>query len=336
VGPARILCLARPTHSAVARGQKDMEVGVPHAKGAKRSYRDITSWERIKNNENVYGAAFVGPLVVGLVVFTYGPVVAAAYLSFTKGDYISTPVWVGLSNYNRAFHDDIFWKALGNTAYYVVGTVPAGIVLSLALALAMNQELRGIVFYRAVFFLPTITSAVAISLMWSWMYNPEFGIVNALLRAVGLKGPMWLASPDWAMPAIMIMSVWRGLGYNMLLFLAGLQGIPRELYEAAEIDGAGSWRRFLHVTFPLLSPTTFMIAVLSIIGGFQVFEYSYVMTQGGPLYSTLTVVLLIYQRGFETFEMGYASAIAYLLFAIILVLTIFQFRGQSRWVHYEL
>jgi len=294
------------------------------------------SFQRLKNNENVYGLAFVGPLILGLVVFTYGPVVAAAWLSLCKGDYIGIPEWIGLGNYARAFQDELLWKALGNTVYYVMGTVPAGIILSLALALAMNQQLRGIVFYRAIFFLPTITSAVAISLMWMWMYNPEFGIINSLVRLVGLKGPKWLASPVWAMPAIIIMSIWRGLGYNMLLFLAGLQGIPKEFYEAAEIDGADAWQRFLHITFPLLSPTTFMITVLSIIGGFQVFEYSYVMTRGGPLYSTLTVVLLIYQRGFETFEMGYASAIAYVLFAIMLALTLIQFRMQSRWVHYEL
>ena len=293
-------------------------------------------WDRVRNSENAYGFVFVAPLIIGLIVFTYGPVLAALYLSFTEGDYIGTPEWVGISNYVRVLNDDLFGKAIRNTAYYVVGTVPAGIVFSLGLALAMNQELRGIVFYRSIFFLPTITSAVALSLMWAWMYNPEFGVINSLLKVVGIKGPMWLASPRWAMPAIIVMSVWRGLGYNMLLFLAGLQGIPKEFYEAAEIDGAGAWRRFLHVTFPLLSPTTFMIAVLSIIGGFQVFEYSYVMTRGGPLYSTLTVVLLIYQRAFETFEMGYASAIAYVLFAIILALTIIQFRGQSRWVHYEL
>jgi multiple sugar transport system permease protein len=204
------------------------------------------------------------------------------------------------------------------------------------LAVAMNQNLRGIVFYRSIFFLPTITSAVAISLMWSWMYNPQFGVINGILKLIGIKGPKWLAHPDWAMPAIIIMSIWRGLGYNMLLFLAGLQGIPQELQEAAQIDGANAVQRFLHVTFPLLSPTTFMLVVLGIIGGFQVFEYSYVMTNGGPLYSTLTVVLLIYQRAFVTFEMGYASALAYVLFAAILVLTIIQFRLQTRWVHYEL
>lgn len=290
----------------------------------------------LANSENAWGALFVGPLVIGLIIFTYGPVVYAAYLSLNEGDYIRPLVWAGLDNYIRAFSDELVGKAWANTGYFVLGTLPVGLAFSLMLAVAMNQNLRGIVFYRAIFFLPTITSAVAISLMWSWMYNPQFGVINSLLKMVGIKGPKWLAHPDWAMPAIIIMAVWRGLGYNMLLFLAGLQGIPQELHEAAEIDGANALQRFWYVTFPLLSPTTFMLVVLGIIGGFQVFEYSYVMTRGGPLYSTLTVVLLIYQRAFETFEMGYASALSYMLFAIILVLTIIQFRMQRRWVHYEL
>ena len=293
-------------------------------------------WAAVWNSENLYGAAFVGPLVLGLIVFTYGPVIYAAYLSLNEGDYIRPLKWVGVANYTRAFSDELVGKAMGNTAYFVVGTVPAGIALALLLAMAMNQKLRGIVFFRSIFFLPTITSAVAISLMWAWMYNPQFGVINTLLKAVGIKGPKWLASSEWAMPSIIIMAIWRGLGYNMLLFLAGLQSVPKELLEAAAIDGANSIQRFFRVTLPLLSPTTFMLVVLSVIGGFQVFEYSYVMTRGGPLYSTLTVVLLIYQRAFETFEMGYASALAYILFAIILVLTIIQFRMQSRWVHYEL
>jgi multiple sugar transport system permease protein len=291
---------------------------------------------RLSNSENMYGLAFVGPLILGLILFTYGPVLYSGWLSLNEGDFIRPLVWVGLDNYVRAWNDELAAKALVNTAYYVVGTVPAGIVLSLLLAVAMNQKLRGIVGYRAIFFLPTITSAVAISLMWAWMYNPQFGVINTALKAIGIKGPKWLASPDWAMLAIIIMSVWRGLGYNMLLFLAGLQGIPRELMEAAEIDGANAVQRFFRITLPLLSPTTFMLVVLSIIGGFQVFEYSYVMTRGGPLYSTLTMVLLVYQRGFETFEMGYASALAYILFAILLILTIIQFRMQRRWVNYDI
>jgi multiple sugar transport system permease protein len=291
---------------------------------------------KLANSENLYGLAFVGPLIIGLIVFTYGPVIYSAWLSLNEGDYLRPPVFVGLANYARALHDELVGRALLNTAYYVVVTVPTGIALALLLATAMNQKLRGIVFYRAIYFLPTITSAVAISLMWAWMYNPQFGLINTTLRAIGIKGPKWLASPDWAMPAIMIMAIWRGLGYNMLLFLAGLQSIPKELMEAAEIDGANAAQRFFRITLPLLSPTTFMLVVLSIIGGFQIFEYSYVMTRGGPLYSTLTAVLMIYQKGFETFEMGYASALAYVLFAIILVLTIIQFRMQSRWVSYDL
>ena len=291
---------------------------------------------RLSNSENLYGLAFVGPLIIGLIVFTYGPVIYSAWLSLNEGDYLRPPVFVGVANYTRALQDELVGRALINTAYYVIVTVPVGIALALMLATAMNQKLRGIVFYRSIYFLPTITSAVAISLMWAWMYNPQFGLINVALKTIGIKGPKWLASPDWAMPAIMIMAIWRGLGYNMLLFLAGLQSIPKELMEAAEIDGANAVQRFFRITLPLLSPTTFMLVVLSIIGGFQVFEYSYVMTQGGPLYSTLTAVLMIYQKGFETFEMGYASALAYLLFAIILVLTIIQFRMQSRWVHYDL
>ena len=296
----------------------------------------LALWRRLREGEDLYGLAFLGPLTIGLLVFSYGPVLAAFYLSLTKGSYLVTPKWVGLANYSHALSDPVVWRALRNTAYYVVGTVPTGIVLGLALALAMNQQLHGIVFYRAIFFLPTITSSVAVAVMWAWMYNPDFGVINALLEVVGIKGPTWLASPRWAMPAIIIMSIWRGLGYDMLLFLAGLQGIPKEFYEAAEIDGAGTWQRFRHITAPLLSPTTFMIAVLATIGSFQVFEYSYVMTRGGPMYSTMTMVLLIFQRGFESAEVGYASAIAYLLFAVILALTLVQLRGQSRWVHYEL
>ncbi len=291
---------------------------------------------RLARNENLYGLAFVGPLVIGLILFTYGPVLYSGWLSLNEGDFIRPLQWVGLNNYAQALNDDLARKALINTAYYVVITVPIGIALALLLATAMNQKLRGIIGYRAIFFLPTITSAVAISLMWAWMYNPQFGVINTALRAIGMKGPKWLASPDWALPAIMIMSIWRGLGYNMLLFLAGLQGIPNELLEAAEIDGANAVQRFFRITLPLLSPTTFMLVVLSIIGGFQVFEYSYVMTRGGPLYSTLTMVLLIYQRAFETFEMGYASALAYILFVILLVLTVIQFRMQRRWVNYDL
>jgi multiple sugar transport system permease protein len=287
------------------------------------------------NNENMVGYLFVAPLIVGLIIFTYGPVVASFGLSFTKGDYISTPKWIGLDNYRALLDDKLFWQSMRNTLYYVAGVVPAGMVLSLLLALAMNQKLRGIVFFRTIFFLPTISSSVAISLMWLWIYNPEFGALNFLLRQVGVKGPAWLSTPEWAMPAVMIMAVWRGMGYNMLIYLAGLQGIPDIYYEAAEIDGAGTWAKFWNITVPLLSPTTFMLLILGLIGAFQVFEYTYVMTQGGPVYATLTLVLHVYNNAFRSFQMGYASALAYVLFFILLGLTVIQFRLQKRWVHYE-
>lgn len=292
-------------------------------------------WARLAGNENIIGYLFVAPLIIGLIVFSYGPVLAAFGLSFTKGDYISTPKWIGLDNYASLLNDELFWKSLRNTLYYVVGVVPAGIALSLLLALAMNQKLRGIVFFRSIYFIPTITSSVAVSLMWLWIYNPEFGALNFLLDQVGIKGPAWLSSPQWAMPAVIVMAIWRGLGYNMLIFLAGLQGIPDVYYEAAEIDGADGWSKFWHITVPLLSPTTFMLLILGLIGAFQVFEYTYVMTGGGPVYSTLTIVLHIYNTAFRSFQMGYASAIAYVLFFILLALTIVQFRLQGRWVHYE-
>lgn len=294
-----------------------------------------SGWARLINNENVIGYLFVAPLIIGLIVFSYGPVLAAFGLSFTKGDYISTPTWIGLDNYANLLQDELFWKSLRNTLYYVVGVVPAGIVLSLLLALAMNQKLRGIVFFRSIYFIPTITSSVAVSLMWLWIYNPEFGVLNFLLDKVGVNGPAWLSSPQWAMPAVIVMAIWRGLGYNMLIFLAGLQGIPDVYYEAAEIDGADGWSKFWHITVPLLSPTTFMLLILGVIGAFQVFEYTYVMTGGGPVYSTLTIVLHIYNTAFRSFQMGYASAIAYVLFFILLALTIIQFRLQGHWVHYE-
>jgi multiple sugar transport system permease protein len=295
----------------------------------------LSWWARLINNDHFVGYLFVAPLILGLLVFTYGPVLAALGLSFTKGDYISTPRWIGLGNYQALLNDDLFWKSMRNTIYYVVGVVPAGMILSLLLALAMNQKLRGIVLFRSIFFLPTISSSVAISLMWLWIYNPEFGVLNFLLKQMGVKGPAWLSSSEWAMPAVMIMAVWRGLGYNMLIYLAGLQGIPDVYYEAAEIDGAGGWAKFRHITVPLLSPTTFMLLILGLIGAFQVFEYTYVMTGGGPVYATLTIVLHIYNTAFRSFQMGYASALAYVLFFILLGLTVIQFRLQNRWVHYE-
>lgn len=276
------------------------------------------------------------PTFIGLGL-SYGSVIWGFFISLTSWDILTPMKWVLFDNYVKVFSDDeLFRKCLVNTAYYTVGTVPLGTALSLFVAVLMNQPIRLRNMFRVIFFLPSVTSGTAIALLWAWLYNPQFGLLNFLLKALGLPSVYWLGNSDIAMPAIMLMAVWRGLGYNVVLFLAGLQGVPQEFYEAAKLDGAGRWKSFWNVTFPLISPTTFFIVVLSIIGSFQVFEATYVMTLGGPNYATYTMVLYIFQEGFQWFRMGYASSMAYVLFAIILFLTLIQFRFERQLVHYEL
>jgi multiple sugar transport system permease protein len=281
-------------------------------------------------------AIFLLPNVVGFLAFTAFPVLAALALSFLDWDFMLGAKFVGLENYRKLIFEDVtFHKVLGNTAYYVGVNVPSNIVLALILALALNQGLRGTVFFRTVYFLPVVTTMVAVALIWRWMYNTEYGVINYLLGLAGLGKIPWLTSTEWPMLAIIIMSVWKGAGYNMVIFLAGLQGIPQHLYEAAAIDGAGAWRRFVHITLPLLSPTTFFVLVITIINSFQVFEQALVMTEGGPANATNTIVLFIYQNGFQYYMMGYAAAVAWILFAIIFIFTLLQARLQKEWVHYE-
>jgi multiple sugar transport system permease protein len=292
---------------------------------------------QVVNSDAVAGYVLLLPTIIGLLLFSLGPVVASALLSFTRWDGLSAPVWTGTENYQLLFNDPLFWTALRNTAYFTVGAVVPTVALSLLLAIAVNQKLRGVVLFRTLSFLPVISPPVVIAILWSWLYNQQYGLINAVLDRLALPPAPWLNDPSTAMPSIMIVSIWSGLGYNMVLFLAGLQGIPRELYEAAEIDGAGTWSRFRHVTLPLLSPTTFFILVLAMIGAFQLFDYVFILTSGsgGPMYSTLSIVLYIYQMAFQNFKLGYASSIAYVLFLIIAVVTFVQFRLQRRWVHYE-
>jgi multiple sugar transport system permease protein len=262
--------------------------------------------------------------------------VAAFGVSLTRWDLTSPPEWVGLANYHAMIAlDPLSRVSFLNTLYYVVGTVPIGVAFSLLFAVAMNQKIRGVILYRTAYFLPVISSTVAISLLWEWIYHPEYGLLNFLLGLLGLPAMRWLSEPSTAMPAIIILSIWRGLGFNMVIFLAGLQAIPQELYEAAEIDGGGSIARFRWVTIPMLSPTIFFVAVLTIISSFQVFDQTYVMTKGGPLNATTTIVFYIFEEAFEWFHMGYASALGYVLFAIILVFTLVQFRLERLWVHYD-
>ena len=314
-------------------GRPATEIGLTGRRGRERTVRAWLS--RVVNSDAVAGYVLLLPTLIGLALFSLGPVVASALLSFSRWDGLTAPVWTGMENYRLLFTDPLFWTALRNTAYYTVGSVVPAIVLSLLLALAVNQKIKGVVFFRTLFFLPVVSPPVAIAILWGWLYNAQYGLINAALDRLSLPPVQWLAEPSTAMPSIIIMSIWSGLGYNMVLFLAGLQGIPQELYEAATIDGANRWALFRFVTVPLLSPTTFFNLVLSMIGAFQLFDYVYVLTQGGPMYSTLSIVLYIYQMAFQNFKMGYASALAYVLFVIIAVVTFVQFRLQRRWVHYE-
>jgi len=282
------------------------------------------------------GYLFLLPNIVGFLVFSSIPVLVTLAISTLDWDMIRRPTFVGLENYQQLLGEDaVFRQVLRNTLYYVLGTVPAGIGLSLLLALAMNSRVPGITFFRAVFFVPVITSSVAVAMIWRWLYNRDFGLVNTALLAIGLPAIPWLSSSAWAMPAVIIMAVWKRLGYDMVIYLAGLQAIPPQLYEAAEIDGAGRWHRFWYITLPLLTPTTFFILVISIIGSFQVFDLAFVLTSGGPGNATNTIVMYVYNQAFQFFHMGYAAAVAWVLFLMILLVTLVQWRIQKRWVHYE-
>lgn len=274
------------------------------------------------------------PNLLGFLIFIFGPVVASLGLSFTSWDLLTRVEWSGLQNYQKLFSDQVFWKVLWNTIYYSLGTVPVGIGISLFLAIALNQKIKGVKIFRAVYFLPVISSTVAVAVVWQWLYNPEFGLINYLLYLMGANGPSWLTSTTWAMPAVIIMSIWKNLGFNMLLFLAGLQGIPEVYYEAARIDGANWWQQFRKITLPLLSPTMLFVVVMSVINSFQVFDQIYIMTGGGPARSTSVLVHYLYQNAFQYFRMGEASAIAYVLFFLVFIITVIQLRRSKRWVVY--
>lgn len=279
---------------------------------------------------------FFGPVVIGMAVFSVGPIIASFGLSFTSWDGVSSPQWIGGANYAEITSSPLFFKVLRNTAYYALLFVPATVVGSLALALAVNRKLRGIAAFRTLFFTPAVSSIVAVAIVWSWLYQPEYGLVNYVLHAIfGVRGPAWLQDPDWAMPAMAIVAIWKTTAYNMIIVLAGLQNIPEEHHEAARLDGAGPWKRLWHVTLPMLSPTMFFVLVITLIGAFQVFEQTYVLTKGGPANATLTLSYFIYQNAFQFFRMGYASALAYVLCGIVLVLTIVQLRLQKKWVHFQ-
>ncbi|MDW7680340.1 MAG: sugar ABC transporter permease [bacterium] len=293
-------------------------------------------------SETIQGYLFISPWLIGFLIFAAGPIVFSLIMSFTRWSLLSSPQWIGLNNYAEILLDDrLVYKSLWNTAYYVLFSVPLGVGFSLALAMLLNQKLKGMRFFRTIYFLPSVTNLVAISILWMWIFNPEFGLLNRVLAMIGIEGPLWLQSEVWSKPALILMSLW-GVGGGMIINLAALQGIPQELYEAAEIDGAPSWRRTIHITLPLISPAIFFNLVMNVIGSFQVFTQAFVMTataaqgqEGGPNNSTLFFVLYLYKKAFQQFKMGYASALAWVLFVIILIFTLIQFRLSKRWVYYE-
>lgn len=280
-------------------------------------------------------ALFVGPSLLGLVLFTLGPLLASLGISLTSWDLLTPPQFVGLSNFAELLGSADIRDALLHTLIYIAIYLPVVLVFGLLLAILLNRPLRGLQFYRTAFFMPVVSSWVAVSLMWKWLLNPAFGLVNYLLGLVHLPQPGWWADPHWALPAVIIASIWKDLGFVMVLLLAGLQNIGRQYYEAARVDGAGAWSRFLHVTIPLLSPSIFFVVVISLINSFQVFDQVWVMTGGGPGGASSVLVEQIVQNAFSYSRMGYASALSWLLFAIIFGITVLQFSMQKRWVTYD-
>lgn len=285
--------------------------------------------------QTVAGIVCAFPSILGFFLFVLGPAIASAYFSFTRYTVIEPPEFVGFENYRALISEDLFRVSFYNTIYLTGFGVLSTIVTSLALALLLNQKLRGISIYRTIFFVPSITPLVANAVIWTLFLNGKYGLINYVLSWFGVKGPAWLADPRWAKPALIMMGIW-GVGQSVVIYLAGLQGIPLELYEAAEVDGAGIIAKFKYITWPLLSPTTFFILITSTIAHFQMFVQPYVMTQGGPADATMTYVYLLYNKAFGWFKMGEACAMAWMLFILVILLTLLQFYFSKKWVHYEI
>jgi multiple sugar transport system permease protein len=286
---------------------------------------------RLKRRNTLLGWSFILPNFIGFALLTLVPVIALFYIAFTDWNAFGTARLVGLDNFTRLIADHSFRIALFNTAYYSAFHIPLTLGLSLALALLLNRKMRGVAFFRTAAFFPYVTSIVAIAVVWNMLFSPEFGPINQFLTSIGISHPPgWTTSSTWAMPAVIIVGTWREMGYYMLLFLAGLQTIPPELYEAARVDGANPWQRFLNITIPCLRPTTFFITVMLTIGSFKVFDLILVMTNGGPGQSTLVLSQYIYQKGFVENKLGYASAVSIVLFLICISITVAQFVINKR------
>jgi multiple sugar transport system permease protein len=287
--------------------------------------------------EALEGYAFVAPWILGFLAFVLGPMLASLYFSFTRYNVLSPPRFAGLSNYVQALSgaDRLFYPSLLRTTHFALLVVPAGVAISLALAVLLNRKLAGTAVYRTLFFLPTLTPIAAAAILWPWLLHPDVGPVNYLLSLMGVEGPRWLGSVEWALPSMAMIAIWGSVGGSrMIIFLAGLQGVPEELYDAASIDGANALRRFRHITLPMLSPVIFFNLVLASIGAFRVFALAIIATEGGPAYATWFYLLHLYNQAFKNLQMGYGSALAWIFFLIVLSFTYVQFRMSVRWVYY--
>lgn len=295
-----------------------------------------STFSRQQRQEERLAWLFVLPVVLGIGIFQIYPTLFSLYASMTQWNLLTPPRWVGLDNYVDLFTTDrFFFQTMRNTGVYTLGVVVPTMIIALLFAILLNQEIRGKYLYRAIYFVPVIAPAVAVALLWQWLYEPNFGIINSALRLIGIKGPTWLGSTQWAMRAVIIQSIWGGLGFTIVIYLSGLQNIGREYYEAAAIDGAGFFQQLFFITLPLLSPVTFFILVTGVIGAFQDFTVPFIMTGGGPAGATQLVVMYLYGLAFRLQNMGTASAVAYLVFVVIVTLTTLNFLLARRWVFYE-
>ena len=287
-----------------------------------------------RRKEGLVAAVMVAPNLIGLLVFMVVPTVISILMSFTDWNLLNTSSFIGLTNFKEAFSDPLFWKTLKNTVVYVFWKVPFNIFISLILAVLINQRMYGRTFFRAILFLPMIASSVSVALLWQPLFDMSSGMLNKILTTIGLPPSTWIYDPKTSMMSVVIVALWKEIGYYMVMFLAGLQSIPSTYYEAASIDGASAARKFLFITIPLISPTTFFVMIISIIGSFQIFDLTTVLTAGGPSNSTNTLIMYVYQAGFRFFRMGYASALSTILFVIVLIFTIIQDKLSKKWVFY--
>lgn len=288
----------------------------------------------MRTREAIMGYVFLSPWLIGFLLFLIGPMIASLFLSMTNYKMLSAPEWIGFSNYERMFTDPLVAHSLRVTLTYTAFAVPIGITAAMAIAVLLNQKIIASGVFRTIFYLPSVISGVAVALVFAWIFNYRFGILNYLLSIVGIAGPNWLGSPNYSLWAFIVMSLW-GIGGNVVIYLAGLQGVPVALHEAATIDGAGAWTRFWRITLPLITPVILFTLIMGVIGTFQTFTQAYIMTGGGPANSTLFYLLYLYKNAFNWFEMGYASALAWLLFILILVCTVILWTTSARWVYYE-